>query len=103
VAQPGLDTPEALRAHIVQFAREITGDAGLARCIVPVDDGIGFACSLPARALPDSGRAVLRLLFLLSGDDFPALSEAGLVKLFRLLRLSCRLRDIEAGADGSGL
>jgi hypothetical protein len=88
--------------HIVQFAREIAGEAGLAPCIVPVDDGIGFVCSLPSRSLADSGRAVLRLLSLLSGDAPPALSDAGLIKLFRLLRLSQRLRDIEADPDGSG-
>ncbi|MDR0441216.1 MAG: ParB family protein, partial [Candidatus Accumulibacter sp.] len=31
--EPSLDTPEALRTHIAQFAREIAGEVGLAECI----------------------------------------------------------------------
>jgi hypothetical protein len=102
--EPGLDTPECLRLHIAQFAREIAGEAGLAGCIEPVDDGIGFVCAFPSPdgALSDFGHAVLSLLCLLSGGSPPALSDAGLIKLFRLLRLSRRLLDIEADADASG-
>ena len=99
--EPGLDTPECLRTHIAQFAREIAGEAGLAECITPVDDGIGFVCVSPSDSLSDSARAVLGCLSLLS-DSPPVLSNTGLVKLFRLLRLSRRLLDIEAGADDSG-
>ncbi|MDR0441665.1 MAG: hypothetical protein LBI59_11920, partial [Candidatus Accumulibacter sp.] len=101
--EPSLDTPEALRTHIAQFAREIAGEVGLAECIVPTEHGIGFDCTLPSLdALADSGRAVLGWLSLLSGDFPPILSDAGLVKLFRLLRLSRRLRDIDATPDDSG-
>jgi hypothetical protein len=42
------------------------------------------------------------LLSLLSGDSPPVLSDTGLVKLFRLLRLARRLLDLEAGANDSG-
>jgi hypothetical protein len=63
---------------------------------------IGFVRSLPSGSLSDSGRAVLRWLSLLSNDSLPALGGAGLLKLFRLLRLSCRLLDIEASPDDSG-
>ena len=122
--EPSLDTPECLRVHIAQYAREIAGEAGLAEWITPVGNGIGFVCSLPAAPLSDFGRAILGLLSLLSGDADPAflafqgeidlasllrgrlapegeafrLSDDGLVKLFRLLRLARRLLDIEAGA-----
>jgi hypothetical protein len=34
--------------------------------------------------------------------DFPRLSDAGLIKLFRLLRLARRLLDLMSGADASG-
>jgi hypothetical protein len=94
--EPSLDTPECLRTHIAQFAQEIAGEVGLSECITPVDEGIGFVCAFPPDALSDSNRAMLGCLSLLS-DSPPALSDVGLVKLFRLLRLSRRLLDIEAG------
>ena len=100
--EPGLDTPECLRTHTAQFARGIAGEAGLSECIEPVDDGIGFVCAPPSDALPDSSRAMLGLLSLLSSASPPIPSDVGLIKLFRLLRLSRRLSDIEAGADDSG-
>ena len=41
---PGLDTPEHLRIHVAQFAREIAVEADLGECIDDRPDGIGFAC-----------------------------------------------------------
>jgi hypothetical protein len=40
----GLDTPDRLRIHIAQFAREIAGEADLDECIEDRSDGIGFVC-----------------------------------------------------------
>lgn len=42
---PGLDTPDRLRVHIAQFAREIANEAGLEEAIVACDEGIGFTCA----------------------------------------------------------
>lgn len=125
--EPGLDTPERLRTHIAQFAREIVGEAGLGECIDDRADGIGFACRAYAQDPGPLGSAVLSLLACLAGqqptnvgmDDgqvvsgLPALlhgqgdaarrlSDTALVKLFRLLRLARRLLDLEAGATASG-
>ncbi|MDR3221557.1 MAG: ParB family protein [Candidatus Accumulibacter sp.] len=105
--EPSLDTSERLRTHIAQFAREIAEEAHLADCIKPVDEGIGFVCTLPD-SLPAFGRALLILLretsqgSLLSGGSSARLSDNGLVKFFRLLRLARRLLDSEAGSDESG-
>lgn len=131
--EPGLDSPDRLRIHIGQFAREIADEPDLADCIEPIDTGIGFRCSmaLPAdHAAPAFGRAVLALLHALSDDNtdktphraghetsglntlgvllqgarpghpitIPRLTDNGLVKFFRLLRLSRRLLELEAGA-----
>ena len=120
---PGLDTPDRLRIHIAQFAREIAGEAGLDTCIEERPDGVGFVCHTQAH--PPQGRTVLALLACLAGQafseaglddsefatDLPALLHAGgarrlsdtaLVKLFRLLRLARRLLDLESGTAGSG-
>ena len=123
----GLDTPDRLRIHIAQFAREIAGEAGLDQCIEDRADGVGFACHASAQTPSPQGRAVLALLASLGGQSFtdadldggqlsaelPALlhgqgdatrrlSDTALVKLFRLLRLARRLLDLESGAPGSG-
>ncbi|HCF3586493.1 TPA: ParB family protein [Pseudomonas aeruginosa] len=123
----GLDTPDRLRIHITQFAREIAGEAGLDQCIEERADGVGFACHASAQPPSPQGRAVLALLASLAGQSFtdadldggqlaaelPALlhgqgdatrrlSDTALVKLFRLLRLARRLLDLEAGAAASG-
>jgi len=42
---PGLDTPDRLRVHIAQFAREIANEASLEEAIVVCDEGIGFTCA----------------------------------------------------------
>ena len=126
-----LDTPERLRIHVAQFAREIAGEARLDECIDDRPDGIGFACRAHAQDLEPLGRAVLALLACMAGQqpadvglddgqiviDLPGLlhgegqsgstgarrlSDTALVKLFRLLRLARRLRDLEADAAGSG-
>jgi len=65
----GLDTPDRLRIHIAQFAREIAGEADLDECIEDRTDGIGFACRAPAYAPAPLGRAVLTLLASLTGQS----------------------------------
>lgn len=125
--EPGLDAPERLRVHIAQFAHEVAEEAAVADHIEPSECGIGFVCVTPpavqAKALPAFARAVLTLLHALSAtsasttgldrarlaDDLAPLlhgsggtsmrlSDAGLVKLFRMLRLARRLLDLESGA-----
>jgi len=127
--EPGLDAPDRLRVHIAQFAREIGEEAAVADHIEASDGGIGFVCVAPAagqaKALPAFARAVLTLLHVLSaappaangldrarladelaallhgnGSSTTRLSDAALVKLFRLLRLARRLLDLEAGVAG---
>ena len=122
--EPGLDAPDRLRVHIAQLAREVAEEAAVARHIEPSEDGIGFICVAPsvsqAKVLPAFARAVLTLLHALSATSVPStaldraqladdlapllhgsggasirLSDAGLVKLFRLLRLARRLLDLE--------
>jgi hypothetical protein len=56
----GLDTPERLRIHVAQFAREIAGEADLGECIDDRPDGIGFACRARTQTPAPLGRAVLR-------------------------------------------
>ncbi|MDG3872300.1 ParB family protein [Pseudomonas aeruginosa] len=124
--EPSLDVPDRLRVHIAQFAREIGEEAAVADHIEASVGGIGFVCAAPvvgqAKALPAFARAVLTLLNVLSaappsangvdrarladelaallhghGGSATRLSDAALVKLFRLLRLARRLLDLEAG------
>ncbi|WP_179154323.1 ParB family protein [Citrobacter freundii] len=122
-----LDTPERLRIHVAQFAREIADEARLDECIDDRPDGIGFACRAYAQDPGPLGRAVLALLACLSGqqpadvrldngqfvidlsallhgqgDATRRLSDTALVKLFRLLRLARRLLDLDAGAADAG-
>jgi ParB family protein of integrating conjugative element (PFGI_1 class) len=112
--EPNLDTPDSLRTHIAQFAREIAQEAAVADHIEPSHAGIGFVCA-STRARSGSARAVLLLLQALSGASLAGLdselapllrgggscqrlSDAALVKLFRLLRLARRLFDLETDA-----
>ncbi|MCH1909114.1 ParB family protein [Stenotrophomonas sp. Y6] len=122
-----LDTPERLRIHVAQFAREIAGEARLDECIDDRPDGIGFACRAHVQDPEPLGRAVLALLACLAGqqpadvgldnrqfvidlsallhgqgDATRRLSDTALVKLFRLLRLARRLLDLDAGAADPG-
>jgi hypothetical protein len=136
--EPSLDTPDRLRVHIAQFAREIAEEGGQADRIEAIENGIGFVCSTHAlgadtHSLPFIARAVLTLLHSLSsgygpasaptaldnlrltdalgpllqgrkhGGNVPAprLSDNGLVKLFRLLRLARRLLELEVGTGSS--
>lgn len=120
---PSLDLPEHLRVHIAQFAREIADEVSLADRIFPCDDGIGFVCQ-PATDVTRMGTEVLMLLASLSGqgsadelerlphslpqllhgkgDPAKRLSDTALVKLFRLLRLTRRLLDLESGSSDPG-
>lgn len=135
---PSLDTPDRLRIHIAQFAREIANEAGLDDGMVSCNEGIGFTCApsfgeldtpsnlpgallsllhalsapyQPVRTLParintaqlaeDLGALLLGQMRTPSSQQVVRLSDSGLVKLFRLLRLARRLLDIEAGiTDG---
>ena len=116
--EPGLDEPQRLRIHISQFAREICQDVAKADLITEVDEGIGFHCSL--EVVPDhlSSSSLIGLLETLttgtasagapmeigsllvgstqSANDSNRLSDASLVKLFRLIRLARRLIDLKA-------
>ena len=129
--EPGLDMPDRLRVHTAQFAREIAEEAAVAEHIEPSESGIGFICVTTAifqtKDLPALARSVLTLLHALSAPRAAApgldrerlandlapllrgdgtsvrLSDAGLVKLFRLLRLARRLLDLETGAASLAL
>ncbi|MCK2120694.1 ParB family protein [Pseudomonas aeruginosa] len=126
--EPGLDSPDRLRIHIAQFAQEIAEEAELIDRIEPLDAGIGFTCAAPEQAKTSSafGRMVLTLLHglslhydvepqgdvnlgaLLLGSDLHdagaplRLSDNGLVKFFRLVRLARRLLDLETNPDDAG-
>lgn len=127
--EPGLDSPDRLRTHIAQFAREIAEEVMLADTVEPSNSGIGFSCTTPVHFIQDqdpSAQTLLALLQVLSqtGSDVPSssslddlgavllgsspnntsfttrLSDSGLVKLFRLLRLGRHLVDMEAKKGG---
>ncbi|KHK61901.1 MULTISPECIES: ParB family protein [Pseudomonas] len=130
---PSLDTPDRLRIHIAQFAREIANEAGRDDGIAACNEGIGFTCARtfgeldtpsnlpgallsllhalsapyqPVGTLPvrintaqlaeDLGTLLLGQVRTPSSQQVVRLSDSGLVKLFRLLRLARRLLDIEA-------
>jgi ParB family protein of integrating conjugative element (PFGI_1 class) len=119
---PALDVPDRLRVHIAQLAHEIADEAGVAGRIVICEEGVGFVCATPsANSEPLFATAVLALLHVLSaanaplaeqvrlglgeqlapllhgrGSTIPRLSDTGLVKLFRLIRLSRRLVDLQS-------
>ncbi|NYT64118.1 ParB family protein [Alcaligenaceae bacterium] len=124
---PGLDTPDRLRIHIEQFAREIADEAGVADCVQASSDGIGFHCAEWQESLPVAARAVVHLLRILSGQPIavpepdderlaahlpmllhgngqqaPGLSDTALVKLFRLLRLARRLVELDLDKPSRG-
>lgn len=85
--ESGLDSPERLRVHIAQFAREIAEEARLSDCIEPTDDGIGFVCSAPgtdAKPMPASGHAILALLDALSRSYGPAGATPAILDRLRL-------------------
>lgn len=116
--EPSMDSPEQLRIHLARFAREIAGQDFLGHCIEGYDHGIGFMCKVAEDDMPQAGKAVLGLLVALSsqptleegrapahlvlpsllygqGAEPPYLSDNSLVKLFRLIRLARRLRELE--------
>ncbi|AYN19598.1 ParB family protein [Alcaligenes aquatilis] len=124
---PSLDSPERLRIHVAQFAREIAGEAGLEECIEDCRDGIGFICHKSTQSAAEPfDRSILALLACFAGqrpaeldlddekiltdlptllhrqhDELRRLSDTALVKLFRLLRLARRLYDLETEPSAS--
>ncbi|WP_085702139.1 ParB family protein [Pseudomonas sp. B15(2017)] len=118
--EPDLDEPKRLRTHISQFAREICQDMAKVDLITEVDEGIGFRCDrdeapdqISASSLVDllqtlttgvaSSLAPVNIGPLLVGSTQSAshsdrLSDASLVKLFRLIRLARRLIDHKSEA-----
>lgn len=129
--EAAIDSPDRLRAHILQLATEIAHEADLTHRIEAAGDGIGFFCTAGGSGTGDSqsliARAVLSVLSALSAgseawkpavegirlvDDLAPLllgtrskqrvsrsatrlSDAGVVKLFRLIRLARRLVELE--------
>jgi hypothetical protein len=106
-----------LRVHISQFAREIAQDEAQADFITEVDEGIGFLCRIESTPENQPTSTLLTLLdtltastktavpveigSLLLGSTEPCananrLSDASLVKLFRLIRLARRLIDLKS-------
>lgn len=120
---PGLDTPDRLRVHIAQFAREIAAEGGAAEGVEGSDQGMGYVCAAPPANSPADNslaKAMLSLLQALSGvpaapgalsdvlgpllrssGAVARLSDSGLVKLFRLIRLARRLCEIQPGAGAT--
>lgn len=120
-----LDAPRPLRIHIAQLAQEIAEESDLAGRIEATESGIGYQCNgtLPqsffARTLfallttfsapyqdgvqtplLDGDKFGKDLAALLQGgnradEDVSRLSDAGLVKLFRLIRLARRLLELD--------
>lgn len=106
------DHPACLRVLIAQLAAEIAADAGHHECVETLDYGIGYSCH--AKACPEidllqlfSGEyegefdtPELRALLVggHSGEEF-RLSDAGLIKLFRLVLLARRLIELESSAE----
>lgn len=115
--EPNLDEPQRLRTHISQFAREICQDVANADLITEVNEGLGFQCCPGVDAEPSSPSSFEGLLttlstgaasvtgpvgigsLLLGSPESAAqtarLSDASLVKLFRLIRLARRLIDLQ--------
>ena len=106
--------------HIAQLARELAEEGGVAENIEASETGIGFLCATqPTDSETVFAATVLALLHALSGapapvvnknhvrleqlasilqghsGSMPRLSDTGLVKLFRLLRLTRRLVDLQ--------
>jgi ParB family protein of integrating conjugative element (PFGI_1 class) len=74
----GLDTPESLRRHIAQTAREIAHEADLDKHVAAHDRGIGFICTQNADTHAGAvKRGVLALLHVLSAPYVPG-SAAGI-------------------------
>lgn len=119
---PCLDSPDRLRTHIAQFAREIASQSALEHCVEDHAGGIGFVCNLAELDLSRTGGEIMQLLAALGGQSQklcnqacfdlsmllhgrgaapPALDDFSLVKLFRLVRLARRLWELEYGSGTS--
>jgi hypothetical protein len=121
---PALDEPGVLRVQIAQLAQEIAAEADLDAGIDASEEGIGYRCrDVVSQA---EARPLFGLLSALSGsvdttvalpalpaDDFAALllgastargsrlSDTGLIKLFRMLRLARRVIELEVPQEGT--
>nr|WP_297354090.1 ParB family protein [uncultured Caldimonas sp.] len=114
-----IDAPEHLRVHLGQLAREVAAETGCVDQVQDTDNGLGFRCVAEptAAALPRGSAALLSLLEALSSSDGSSLgaflvgdchrgspdrlSDAALLKLFRLIRLARRLVDQDQAALAS--
>lgn len=67
---PNLDSPDRLRIHIAQFAREIAAEAGLVDCINSTDTDLGFMISTShdIQEATVFGRTLLALLHALASS-----------------------------------
>lgn len=84
---PSLDSPDRLRIHIAQFAREIAAEADLVECVEPSDEGIGFLCRIPPPNVPQIsvfGRTILALLHALSASHNISLPRPDAIENFLL-------------------
>lgn len=103
--------PQTLRKQLASFAWEIANEAGIAHALAEPNTGVGFDYpSPPANAAP-FGIGIAKLLRALSSTEpLPELnlsavlcgqagqqrlSDEGLVKFFRLVRLARKLFDLE--------
>jgi len=68
---PGIDTPDRLRTHIAQFAREIAAEFASSDCIEDAEEGIGFICHMPSLPPPTA----LALLSSLAGRHSTGIGE----------------------------
>src|SRR3546814_20562146 len=66
----GLDSPDRLRTHIEQLAREIADEAGVADCVQASSGGIGVRCAEWQDSLTVAARAVNPLYRAHSGHPF---------------------------------
>src|SRR5690606_2244285 len=90
----GLDSPDRLRVHIAQFAREIADEVALGECIDDCADGIGFICHASVQAQVCPARAVLALLACLAGQAY---SDIGLDAKSFTVDLPVRLHVVTHG------
>lgn len=93
---PMIDAPERLRIHIGQLAMEIADEYKLADGIQTIDEGNGFTVLSTEHDIFILLQALINTPLLVGSDiKYPALlSDQGVIKLYRLIRLLRRLHEI---------